>query len=330
MNKVSVRILAFLAIAILCLNWIAFSQQPQSTDVYGGRGGSSFADAQMPDDARILEVVVAAGKYVDSVQMVYLLPDGRTSRSARHGGSGGDKKVIRFDSDEHLVGISGRYGDYIDSLRIHTNKRTSAVFGGRGGNRDFRIEVPSGNQAVGFAGRAGEYLDAIGLVYEPLSTAGIEETEISGGRGGRAFSDLKIPAGARISEIRVRSGDLIDSVQLVYTLSNGRSQDGPAHGGSGGRGTVFRLDRDEYLIGVSGRYGDYIDSLVFHTNKRTSPTFGGRGGNRNFRIMVPSGTQAIGFVGRAAKYLDAIGLTYIRSESSPRNYRWRRSGPIGR
>jgi hypothetical protein len=53
----------------------------------------------------------------------------------------------------------------VDSFRIHTNRRTSQVFGGRGGDRDFRIDVPDGNRATGFTGRSGEYVDAIGLTY---------------------------------------------------------------------------------------------------------------------------------------------------------------------
>jgi hypothetical protein len=145
-------------------------RQIEQTPIAGGRGGSEFSDRDLPPGARISEVRVRASERVDAIQAIYLLPDGRTIEGPRHGGWGGRESVFRLDSDEYIVGLSGRYGDGIDSLRIHTNKRTTQPFGGRGGNRDYRIEVPIQNQAVGFAGRTGEGLDAIGLAYSELTS----------------------------------------------------------------------------------------------------------------------------------------------------------------
>jgi hypothetical protein len=260
---------------------------------------------------------------VDSLELLYTLPDGRTQLSARHGGSGGRQNVFQLAADEYIIGLSGRYGDYLDSIRIHTNKRTSPLYGGRGGSYDYRIDVPSGNYGVGFVGRSGDYIDAIGLLYMPIYVASTE-AGIYGGRGGTPFSDTHIPLGARISEVRVYGGDFVDGIQAVYTLSDGRTLEGPVHGGTGGRRNVFRLDTGEYIIGISGRYGEVVDSLALRTNKRTSPTFGGRGGNRNFSFQVPSGNQAIGFTGRAGRYLDAIGLNYTPVRGIYRDQRQRR------
>ncbi|MEJ2111626.1 MAG: hypothetical protein P8Z37_17300 [Acidobacteriota bacterium] len=83
----------------------------------------------------------------------------------------------------------------------------------------------------------------------------IASTGISGGRGGFQFSDSDIPQGARVLEIRVFAGDWVDAVQIIYTLPNGRIVESARHGGSGGRQNIFRLDSDEYVTGVSGRYG---------------------------------------------------------------------------
>ena len=288
-----------------------FTQQPDSTEIVGGPGGSGFSDSQLQPGARILEVHVRSGDRVDSVQMLISSPDGRTVMSPKRGGSGGRLNIFRVNRDEYITGVSGRYGDYIDSLRIHTNKRTSALFGGPGGDRDFRVEVPEENQAVGFAGRAGDYLDAVGLIFASIQTADVgQTTRLAGGRGGSAFLDRDIPPGAGIAEVRVQSGARIDGVQAVYVLPDGRYVEGEPHGGSGGESDVFRLDSDEYITGLSGRCGDHIDSMVIHTNKRTSQMFGGRGGRSDFRIDIPSGSQAVGFAGRAGDYVDAIGLTY--------------------
>ena len=110
--------------------------------------------------------------------------------------------------------------------------------------------------------------------------------------------------------MRVRAGDRVDAVQMIYILADGRLLDGQRHGGGGGNESIIRLDSDEYITGISGRCGDTIDSLRIITNKRTSQLFGGRGGSRDYRIDVPAGNQAVGFSGRAGESLDGVGLLY--------------------
>jgi hypothetical protein len=284
-----------------------------------------------------------AGDRIDSVQMEYELPDGRIVSGPRHGGSGGRLRVFSLDRDEFVTGLSGRSGDTVDSLRIHTNRRSSELFGGGGGSRDFRVEVPRGNQAVGFVGRAGSVLDAVGLTYErvesfrrrgPLTfgqpaSGDVSETALAGGGGGSPFSDRDASPDARLAEIRVYAGDRVDAVQAVYVLDDGRTIEGPRHGGGGGVVSVFRLDRGEVVTGLSGRHGDVIDSLRIHTNRRSSELFGGGGGSRDYRVEVPAGAEATGFAGRAGRYLDAVGLTYA-SVGARRGGPGRRPGRFGR
>jgi phage tail protein X len=306
---------------------LSFPQQFSATEIVGGRGGDEFADFQPPAGARVAEVRVRAGDTIDALQIVYALPNGRTTMGPRHGGGGGSQTIFRLDADEYIIGLAGRHGDTIDSLSIITNRRTSTRFGGNGGDRRFRVEVPSGCYAMGFTGRAGATVDAIGLMYMPLprrrddfpssrgGRGGIQEgqTELAGGIGGRPFADSEPPLGARITEIRVRAGDTIDAVQAIYMTENGRYLEGQQHGGRGGNERIFRLDRDEFVIALEGRHGDTVDSLRIVTNKRTSQRFGGGGGNRNYRIEVPPGNSAIGFCGRAGNTVDAIGLVFART-----------------
>ncbi len=300
-----------------------FPQQFSTTETVGGRGGNPFTDSQLPAGARVAEVRIRSGDTIDAVQIAYAVPNGRLALGQRHGGSGGRESTFRLDGDEYIIAIAGRYGETIDSMQIVTNKRASAQFGGNGGDRRYRIEVPSGSQAVGFSGRSGDTLDAVGLVYQPLPrgrenprssrpASELGQTQLAGGGGGRPFTDANVPPGARISEVVVRSGDTIDAVQAIYALSDGRTLEGQQHGRSGGNSHTFRLDRDESVIGLAGRFGDTVDSLRIITNRRSSPVFGGRGGDRDFRIDVPPGNQAVGFCGRAGDTVDAIGLVYAR------------------
>ena len=299
------------------------ADQYLQSQLYGGSGGNAFSAQDIPSGGRIAGIRISASDRVDSVQMIYDLPDGTTVEGTRYGGSGGRQRIFRLDSDEYITGISGRYSTIVHSLQIRTNKKTSPLYGGTGGSNAFQIDVPSGSQAVGFAGRAGSNVDAIGLTYRSTGRAGgrqvaragttqYQQTQIYGGSGGNAFSAQDVPSGARIAEIRVFSSDRIDSVQMIYDLPDGTALDGQRYGGSGGRLRVFRLDSDEYITAISGRYGTVIQSLQIQTNKKTSPLYGGSGGSRSFQIDVPSGSQAVGFTGRAGQYLDAIGLIYMR------------------
>jgi hypothetical protein len=267
---------------------------------------------------------------------MYMMGDGRAVAGPQHGGGGGGLNVFHLDADEYLTGISGRAGSFIDSIRFETNKRTSPIFGGSGGSRDFRIEVPADTQVTGFVGRAGLYLDAIGLAFLPERrvlnssygrTEQSSQTSLAGGTGGEEFLDGNIPPGARIIEVRVAAAEFVDSVQMIYGYrdrdGDGRPFEAARHGGEGGREMSFRLEPGEYIIGLSGRCGKYLDSLRIHTNRRTSQLFGGSGGEREFRIDVPYEKQVTGFVGRSGKYLDAIGLTYSEIPHEPRGYRAR-------
>ncbi len=317
-------------VAALCGAGTAWAQQAPATEIVGGPGGSAFLDAAPPPGARVVEVRVRSGQYVDSVQLVYMLSDGHSVVGPRHGGNGGNLSVFRLDADEYLIGVSGRTGSYIDSIEFQTNKRTSPTFGGNGGNRDFQVEVPDNTRVVGFAGRDGQYLDAIGLTFVrmrrgifsgPGGAPQPGETSVAGGSGGTPFADGDVPAGTRVVEVRIHSGSYIDSIQMIYNIPDGRVLEADRHGGNGGRPARFQLAPGEYIVGISGRCGTYVDSVRIHTNRRTSRLFGGNGGDREYRINIPEGNQVAGFVGRSGNYLDAIGLIYQRIRGPQRRYR---------
>ena len=322
-----------LILAGLCGSGWAVAQQAHATEIAGGPGGNAFSDPEPEQGARVIEVQVRSGEHVDSVQLVYALSDGRTVLGPQHGGAGGSLNVFHLDADEYLIGISGRSGAYIDSIRFESNKQTSPTFGGSGGSRDFRLEVPANAQFSGLAGRAGQYLDAIGLTFIPIRRGFISpsggalqpgQTSLAGGSGGTDFLDDDIPAGARIVEVRVEAGDFLDSVQMIYSFPEGRPIEAAKHGGGGGHAATFRLQQGEYIVGLSGRCGRYVDSLRIQTNMRMSQVFGGSGGERDFRIDVPDGNQAIGFMGRSGEYVDAIGLTYARTRALQHEFHDRR------
>lgn len=136
----------------------------------------------------------------------------------------------------------------------------------------------------------------------------------SGGHGGKPFIDDNIPQGSRLAEIRIRAGSRLDAIQIVLEASAGDRFAMPAHGGNGGTLEIFTLDSDEFITGISGRYGSKVDCIRIQTNKQSSPTWGGAGGDADFTYLAPSGSAIGGFVGRAGDEIDAIGVLFYRQD----------------
>lgn len=127
------------------------------------------------------------------------------------------------------------------------------------------------------------------------------------GYGGGSYFHETVNDGEHVSKILVRSGEWIDSIQLV---ANGRHLE--RHGGSGGSERQLVLDpterileiRGDVIFGVSG--GFYIGRLKIITESQTF-TAGVRGGIP-FRYPIPKSVKLCGLWGRSATYLDYIGI----------------------
>lgn len=134
----------------------------------------------------------------------------------------------------------------------------------------------------------------------------------TGGFGGSEFA--MVPVGhryeARLSEVRIRSGALIDAILLVYLHKDGHKTTRGWIGGSGGEESYFSLDPDEYIIAVFGTRGDLVNSLQIKTNKKTSDVFGKDDGYRSYSYVAPINTEIAGFFGRSGKYIDALGVYF--------------------
>ncbi len=128
-----------------------------------------------------------------------------------------------------------------------------------------------------------------------------------GGLGGNEFGTFTLPEGARISAVRLATGDYVDAIQFVYTLPDGTQGESPRFGGETGELVTIELAADEIITGFSGRADWYIDALGIVTNKRTTDLIGGAGGNA-FEVTIPTGETFAGIYGRADWYLDALGV----------------------
>ena len=143
--------------------------EPKNLGPVGGHGGQPFDDYSIPDDARLTAVHVFAEWVVNAVRLDYAHADGALGSRPPVGGLGGNHHVFYLDEDEFLIGLSGRCGWYVDSVRFHTNKRVSDLYGGSGGERDYALMAPPGAEIAGLFGRSGWYLDALGARLRSLA-----------------------------------------------------------------------------------------------------------------------------------------------------------------
>ena len=133
----------------------------------GGFGGENFEDHSL-GGRRIKEVRIYSGVFIDSIQVVYTNQANDTLSGTKHGGPGGGLGVLKLASDEYIKLVGGKYGSYVDSIYMVTNKEQVKKWGGAGGNVDFSYEVPPGTHIHGFFGRAGKYLDSIGVLMRTI------------------------------------------------------------------------------------------------------------------------------------------------------------------
>jgi hypothetical protein len=89
-------------------------------------------------------------------------------QSVQHGGNGGEPHEFTLDPGERLWGISGRRGDRIDQIKLHTDRKEIGPFPSvASGGEPFFIGDEN-EEIIGIYGRSGRELDAIGAVLRRL------------------------------------------------------------------------------------------------------------------------------------------------------------------
>jgi hypothetical protein len=143
------------------------------------------------------------------------------------------------------------------------------------------------------------------------STTGqpLEYGEECGGKGGVPYLIVLQP-GSRLRKITIWHRDYVDGIQL-------QTDHGvlPRIGGTGKhhdvRTDIVELAPDEFLMGISVEFWQYIDRLTFHTNHRNFGPYGGHDGLLKKTIMGPPDRAVVGFKGRHWELVDSIQLMVL-------------------
>jgi hypothetical protein len=170
--------------------------------------------------------------------------------------------------------------------------------------------VPSGRKVA-----AGKEFTRRGIERDFVSTP-----EFGSARG-RAFEDI-VPVGARITAVHLTHGSGIKGIRLSYER-NGLERETPQRGSSDGTTEVFKLDRNEKIIGIDMWGKGTIDGLTIATNKQAQSFGDARPDSPNqeppwYANLTEQDRQryvGVGFTGRADGELRQLSLrVQVRSE----------------
>src|SRR6266498_2900961 len=110
----------------------------------------------------------------------------------------------------------------------------------------------------------------------------IKPSQKFGGDGGTTLNDLGFIAKSAIkiktidvNKIDAKCGDVVDFLQFTYNVvpidGLPYNYPGSSYGGAGGAIKDYTFANGEQMIGINGRYGNYVDKVVikfieFHTS----------------------------------------------------------------
>jgi hypothetical protein len=88
----------------------------------------------------------------------------------RSAGQAACSAFLILDPFEHIVRVSGRYGNTVDSLYIQTSNSQFRTFGVKDSNAPgtFDFIAPEGTAITALVIRACTFVDAVGVVLRPL------------------------------------------------------------------------------------------------------------------------------------------------------------------
>ncbi|KAL1224541.1 Jacalin-related lectin 20 [Cardamine amara subsp. amara] len=279
----------------------------------GGDGGNKWDDGCDYDD--VTKIHVRGGlEGIQSIKFEYVKA-GKTIDGPIHGVYGrGFTQTFEINhlQEEHLVSVKGWYNKtsgVIQALQFETNQRSSEVIGFDENNTKFTLEA-GGNKLIGFHGSAETNLKSLGVYFVTLPPIKLQQ---QGGTGGMEW-DHGVNTGVRKVFITY-SPTMISHIKVDYDKA-GKVEMGQA-GRVDGETKEFVVDYpNECITSVGGTCDQVTDSanrvrtLSFKTSKgRTSPTYGNVPGKRAF-VLESKGRALVGFHGRGAWAIDAIGAHF--------------------
>ena len=134
------------------------------------------------------------------------------------------------------------------------------------------------------------------------------QSTLFGGTGGGYFDDYNENI-VGIAGMRIRAGELVDSIQVTYQLKDGINFTAPIRGGTGGSEYSFTLSDDEVLTRMEVMTnGELVDRLTFYSNMNN--VYGPYGGITGQIQLSMEAVELMAFFGHFGRVIDGIGVYY--------------------
>ncbi|HEY0016354.1 MAG TPA: glycosyl hydrolase family 18 protein [Longimicrobium sp.] len=297
------------------------AQQMILHQLVNGTPGQSFDDTSIVGAAGnppISQLVVQAGEVLDAIQATSTGSSAANAGSyqlPQHGGNGGGASTISIASDDPIVTVSGYTGNWFGwqcVLQITLTTQSGVVHGPFGtmanssSQTPFSYTAPQGESVVAFRGST---------VHVPLAGGGSTDIiatlqPVFGATAGSPFfDDTSVIAEAGnppISQLVVRSGEVLDAIQATNTGANGVVYELPQHGGNGGVAQTINVAAGDSIVTVSGYTGVWygwncVPQITLTTQSGTvyGPygTMGGVDYSTPFSYTAPQGESIVAFRG---------------------------------
>ncbi|KAG3239796.1 hypothetical protein PI124_g15281 [Phytophthora idaei] len=297
------------------------------SESFGGPHGDDFSDKNFVNSGqKVTQISIYAGERLDGISMEISSPKTLTFT---HGGTGGDRKVLKLGEGDAGNSLSG--GSMTD------DKST--------------VTAPEGFQLAGFFGKSGKEIDTLGAVWAyidlvtpaptpapapttiedspgtvaPEDIAGslsevktkankrpVQLSDSFGGPHGEQFSDqLACTSGMTISSVTIRAGERLDGLTVQVSAPKEMTF---THGGTGGTENTLTLEPGEYITTMEVHWGQKSGhTRIFYMNLGTSKGNSVSGGSETKEkgsVTAPRGYQLAGFFGRYGDEMDLIGAVW--------------------
>jgi len=300
-----------------------------ASKMFGGNKGSSYDEHTLTHIPRVVSIksiyLTHTLQHITSIQSAYILQNGEIWKAPSHGIQKHVSANLQFEDGESVIQIKGttffdqnlQQPSYIiKQLSFRTQKKDGTFkwygpYGAEGGS-PFVIT----GSILGFYGRTGWFEDSLGFYHS------LQRSELSGGSNGIAFDVDNIADIAGIKSLKVHSSSRIESVEVTYFNTEGKTLDTQKHGSYSGEGNISLIDfeEDEEIIQIQiGSYKDHflqkpdfiIGRLQLVTQKKDGSKMQyGPYGCHSVKEFTLNG-RVVAFFGRCGQHLDAIGMYYI-------------------
>eukprot|EP00644_Phytophthora_capsici_P006512 jgi/Phyca11/118744/e_gw1.36.572.1 len=137
------------------------------SEAFGGPHGRNFSDKNYVNSGQtVSQISIYAGKRFDGVSLDISAPKTLTFT---HGGTGGDRKVLKLGEGEYVTSMEVHWGKKDGKTRLfYVNFLTSAgnsLAGGSMTDQKSTVTAPEGFQLAGFFGKSGKEIDMLGAIW---------------------------------------------------------------------------------------------------------------------------------------------------------------------